>query len=158
MSNFNFRTDMADERVDAYKQVHNLSKIDGIKVESKEDDVLKITTVDVLDDNGKEALGKDIGKYITMEFKEIDYLTDEQKQNIIKALAEQIKLLAGENVHSIMVVGLGNEAITPDALGPKVISFINVTRHMLKYASEFVKPGTKEISALSPRCFGNYRN
>ena len=93
-----------------------------------------------------------------MEFKEIDYLTDEQKQNIIKALAEQIKLLAGENVHSIMVVGLGNEAITPDALGPKVISFINVTRHMLKYASEFVKPGTKEISALSPRCFGNYRN
>ena len=58
MENFSFRTDMADERVDTYKQVHNLSEINGIKVESKSNDIFKITTVDVLNENGKDAVKK----------------------------------------------------------------------------------------------------
>ena len=66
-SYLNFRTDMADERVDTYKKVHNLSEIDGIKVESKKIDKINTTIVDVLNDNGKKAVGKDIGKYITIE-------------------------------------------------------------------------------------------
>ena len=66
MRNFSFRTDMADERVDTYKQVNNLTEIDGIKVESKTDDMLTITTVDVLNENGKNAVKKDIGKYLSV--------------------------------------------------------------------------------------------
>lgn len=154
MQGFNFRTDMADERVDTYKEVHNLSEINGIKVESKKDEILKITTVDVLNENGKNALGKDIGKYITMEFKQIEYLTDEEKQKIISELANQINSIINKPVNSIMIVGLGNEKVTPDALGPKVVSFVNVTRHMLRYAKEFVMPNTKEISAISPGVMG----
>lgn len=154
MSNFNFRTDMADERVDQYKQVHNLSAIDGIKVTSENSNVSKTTIVEVLNENGKNAVGKDVGKYITMEITDIEYLTDDQKQQIISELAKQIDLLVGDNIDSIMIVGLGNVAVTPDALGPKVVSFVNVTRHMLKYAKDFVEPGTKEISAISPGVLG----
>lgn len=154
MKSFNFRTDMADERVDTYKQVNNLTEIDGIKVESKKEDILTITTVDVLNENGKDAVKKDIGKYVTMEMKEVEYLTDEQKQKIIEALANQIKNVIGRDVNSIMIVGLGNAEVTPDALGPKVVSFVNVTRHMLMYAKEYVEPGTKEISAISPGVLG----
>ena len=154
MKNFNFRTDMADERVDTYKQVNNLTEINGIKVESKTEDIIKTTTVDVLNENGKNAVKKDIGKYITMEIKDVEYLTDEQKQSVIAALANQIKILIGKEVNSFMIVGLGNEAVTPDALGPKVVSFVNVTRHMLMYAKESVEPGTKEISAISPGVLG----
>lgn len=154
MKDFNFRTDMADERVDTYKQVHNLTEIDGIKVESVKDEIIKTTTVDVLNENGKNAVKKDIGKYITMEIKDVEYLTDDQKQSVITAVANQIKILIGKDVNNILIVGLGNEAVTPDALGPKVVSFVNVTRHMLKYAKEFVEPGTKEISAISPGVLG----
>ena len=154
MKNFSFRTDMADERVDTYKQVHNLTEIDGVKVESKTEDVIKITTVDVLNENGKNAVKKDIGKYITMEIKDVEYLTEEQKHSVITAVANEIKILISKDVNNILIVGLGNEAVTPDALGPKVVSFVNVTRHMLKYAKEFVKPGTKEISAISPGVLG----
>ena len=154
MSNFNFRTDMADERVDQYKQVHNLSAIDGIKVTSENSNVSKTTIVEVLNENGKNAVGKDVGKYITLEITDIEYLTDDQKQQIISELAKQIDLLVGDNIDSIMIVGLGNVAVTPDALGPKVVSFVNVTRHMLKYAKDFVEPGTKEISAISPGVLG----
>ena len=154
MKGFNFRTDMADERVDTYKQVHNLTEINGIKVESITEDIIKTTTVDVLNENGKNAVKKDIGKYITMEIKDVEYLTEEQKQSVITAVANQIKILIGKEVNNILIVGLGNEAVTPDALGPKVVSFVNVTRHMLKYAKEFVEPGTKEISAISPGVLG----
>lgn len=154
MKNFNFRTDMADERVDTYKQVNNLTEIDGVKVESVTEDIIKTTTVDVLNENGKNAVKKDIGKYVTMEIKEVEYLTEEQKQAVISALANQIKILIGKDVNSFMIVGLGNEKVTPDALGPKVVSFINVTRHMLMYAKEYVEPGTKEISAISPGVLG----
>ena len=154
MKNFNFRTDMADERVDTYKQVNNLTEIDGIKVESKTEDIIKITTVDVLNENGKNAVKKDVGKYVTMEIRDVEYLTDEQKQEVIDSVANQIKILIGRDVNNILIVGLGNEAVTPDALGPKVVSFVNVTRHMLKYAKEFVEPGTKEISAISPGVLG----
>ena len=154
MKDFNFRTDMADERVDTYKQVNNLTEINGIKVESITEDIIKTTTVDVLNENGKNAVKKDIGKYITMEIRDVEYLTDEQKQSVITAVANQINILIGKEVNNILIVGLGNEAVTPDALGPKVVSFVNVTRHMLKYAKEFVEPGTKEISAISPGVLG----
>ncbi len=154
MKDFNFRTDMADERVDTYKQVHNLTEINGVKLESKTEDIIKTTTVDVLNENGKNAVKKDIGKYVTMEIKDVEYLTEEQKQSVITAVANQIKILIGKEVNNILIVGLGNEAVTPDALGPKVVSFVNVTRHMLKYAKEFVEPGTKEISAISPGVLG----
>ncbi len=154
MVNFNFRTDMADERVDTYKQVNNLTEIDGIKVETKSEEMVKTTTVDVLNENGKNAVKKDIGKYITIEISDVEYLTEEQKQRVISALSEQIKILIGRNLNSVMIVGLGNESVTPDALGPKVVSYINVTRHMLMYAKDYVEPGTREISAISPGVLG----
>ena len=150
----NFRTDMADERVDEYKKVNNLSDIDGIKVETNNLESVKITTVDVLNENGKNAVGKDIGKYITMEIEDVEYLTEKTKEKIIDVLANQIKILVGDNLDSIMVVGLGNEYVTPDALGPKVVSFTNVTRHVIKYAKELVEDKTREISAISPGVMG----
>lgn len=150
----NFRTDMADERVDEYKKVHNLSDIAGIKVETQKAELATVTTVDVLNEDGKQAVGKDIGKYITIELSDITTLTEEERNKMAEEVAKQIKILVGENLSSVMVVGLGNEYVTPDALGPKVISFINVTRHVIKYASDIVRPGTREISAISPGVLG----
>ena len=154
MEFFNYRTDMADERVDQYKQVHNLSNIDGIKVDTTKKEDIQITVVDVLNENGKKALNKDIGRYITIEIKEIEYMAEDKKQSLIQELANNILSLISNKIESVMVVGLGNINVTPDALGPKVVSSINVTRHMLKYAKEYVEPGTREISAISPGVLG----
>ena len=62
MEDLSFRTDMADERVDEYRRVHNLSKIDGIKIKTRKNKNIKTTTVDVLNEKGKSAVGKDIGR------------------------------------------------------------------------------------------------
>ncbi|MBR5227840.1 MAG: GPR endopeptidase [Clostridia bacterium] len=150
----NFRTDMADERVDTYKRVNNLSDIDGIKVTTESGSSFTTTVVEVLNKNGSNAVKKEIGKYITMELYEVEYLEEKDKQNIISDLANQIKDLVGEKVNSVMVVGIGNSKVTPDALGPKVVSFVNVTRHLLRYAKDLVTEPVNEISAISPGVMG----
>lgn len=153
--NLNFRTDMADERVDTYKRVNNLSSIDGIKVTSKEEDGVTVTTVDVLNENGERAVLKKVGKYITMQIQDADCLENDDKEAVSNKLAEQISNLIGDDKEkSILVVGLGNMYVTPDALGPKVVKDIEVTRHLLNFAKEFVTPGTREVSAISPGVLG----
>lgn len=151
----NFKTDMADERVDTYKRVNNLTEIDGVKVESKNDEIVTTTTVDVLNENGATALSKEIGKYITMEIKDIKYLEEKDKNKIINTLSNEIKNLIGEDkTKSILVVGLGNIYVTPDSLGPKVVQSVDITRHLINFAKDFVEPDTRSVSALSPGVLG----
>lgn len=150
-----FRTDMADERVDTYKRVHNLSEVDGIKVESQNENGVITTVVDVLNENGEKAVSKQIGKYITMEITDIELLEETEKQALEAEVAKQVKTLIGEDEKkSILVVGLGNIAVTPDALGPKVIKSIDITRHLLHYAKDLVDPSTRSVSAISPGVLG----
>ncbi len=151
---FKYITDMADERVDEYKKTHNLSYIDGIKVESSKTKSYTVTSVDVLNENGSAALGKDIGKYITLEINNVLVLESKDIQEITNKLSELLISLIEKNVEKIMVVGLGNEMVTADSLGPKVIKNINVTRHVIKYMKDLVEPGTREITALSPGVLG----
>lgn len=151
----NFRTDMADERVDTYKKVKNVSEVDGIKVETKNKDGIITTVVEVLNEQGKEALKKEIGKYITIEIADLSKLEKENNDEVSIVLGEKIKELIGEdNAKSILVVGLGNEAATPDALGPKVTKEVNITRHIINFAKEFVEPNTRSISAIAPGVLG----
>ena len=94
-----FRTDMADERVDTYKRVNNLSEIDGIKVENKVEDGVTTTVVDVLNENGKEAVKKDIGRYITIDINEtIDLKEDSDK--IAKVLSNSINSMIDNDISS----------------------------------------------------------
>lgn len=145
---------MADERVDTYKKVNNLTQIDGVKVESIRDNSVTITIVDVLNENGSQAVKKEIGKYITMELNDVEYLDEKEKENIIHNLSKQIKSLINIEFKSVMIVGLGNVNVTPDALGPKVVSFVDITRHILRYARELVTEPMNEVSAISPGVLG----
>ena len=76
-------------------------------------------------------------------------------EKISKKVSETIKelgnLIAGDTV---LVVGLGNWDVTADALGPKVISDIEITRHLLEYMPEYVVPGTRPVCAVSPGVLG----
>ncbi len=153
--NFNFRTDMADERVDSYKKINNLSEVDGIKVSTDSKDGVHTTIVDVLNENGEKAISKKIGRYITLEIQDLKYLEEEQKENIVSMISSMLKeLLPQDYKKSIIVLGLGNEYVTPDSLGPKVVKDIEITRHLIKLAKEFIDDNTREISALAPGVLG----
>ena len=151
MCEFKYNTDMADERVDEYKYVNNLSAIDGIEVLQEKYDEFNITTVNVLNENGKNAIDKEIGSYITFEMDNIKYIEDKQK--IIEKITEHLKKLIKDN-ESVLVVVLGNVYVTADALGSKVINRVEATRHILKFAKDIIDSDTREVSAIAPGVMG----
>lgn len=152
----NYSTDMADERVDTYKKVHNLSQIDGVEVQSETKEGVVVTTVNVLNENGVKAVSKEIGTYITMEIQDLEYLEEDKKKFVMDEVAKEVtKLIGSDKNESILVVGLGNVYVTPDALGPKVIQKIEVTRHLINFAKELVDVNnTRNVSAISPGVLG----
>lgn len=152
MCKIKFNTDMADERVDEYKIINNMSAIDGIEITEEKYEEFKVTEVNVINENGANAIEKDIGKYITFEMDNIKYINDINKvtEKIIQILNELI-----QKEKSVMVVGLGNMYVTPDALGAKVVKGIEVTRHILLLAKEILSENTREVSAICPGVMGN---
>jgi spore protease len=73
-----------------------------------------------------------------------------------KRLAQEITALAGDAIHQAptLVVGLGNRFVTPDALGPRVVDKIYVTRHITKYMPDLLQKKLKEVSAIAPGVLG----
>lgn len=72
-------------------------------------------------------------------------------------IGKEVKQMIEKNTSEkddVMVVGLGNLNITPDALGPKVISEVNITRHILEYVPNFMDENTRPVSAISPGVLG----
>ncbi|MBQ8762883.1 MAG: GPR endopeptidase [Clostridia bacterium] len=120
----NFRTDLALERCE------NLDKksLGGVKMEVFKENNAKITRIDVLNDEGKKTVGKPIGKYVTVEvtpFARHAQFIDDSLESVSKEIRRIIPQRG-----SVLVAGLGNMSITPDALGPKCASMIFATRHI----------------------------
>lgn len=155
----NFRTDLALERRDLYKKAHNIEdEVDGIETEEeKVDEDIKITRVKVLNENGENAIGKKVGNYITIDINNLKIAGEEQIQKASEALTKELKELLKKHIEEqepLLVVGLGNLYVTPDALGPKVVQDIDVTRHILQYMPEALDKNTRPVSAISPGVLG----
>ena len=127
-------------------------------MEEKEvNEKIKISKVKIINENGEKLIGKPKGTYITIDVKKLKIATEEELEEAANVLAEQLKELINIHVDSmadVLVVGLGNEYITPDSLGPKVIANIEITRHVIKYLPQYVEEGTRPISAISPGVLG----
>ena len=158
MRRVHYRTDMADERVDEYKKVNNLTDLEGVEVVQDKKENSTVTTVNVLNEKGEESLSKKIGSYITVDTNDIKYLEDEDENKLVNVISDEIKKLIGSksktNLDSVLVVGLGNEYITPDALGPKVVKNINITRHVINLTKSLASSNVRSVSAIMPGVLG----
>lgn len=156
---YNFRTDMADERRDIYKKANNLeSDIPGIQtIEKSSDENIKSSIVKILNEEGEKAIGKPIGTYVTVDVKNLRLAGEDEIEKVSSLISEELKAIINEKISNqdeILVVGLGNQFVTPDSLGPKVVSEVEITRHLLKYAPECVVPGSRSVSAVAPGVLG----
>lgn len=155
---YNFRTDMADERKDIYKKANKLDNIPGIETyENIIDDNIKTNIVKIVDSNGEKAIGKPIGTYVTIDIKNLKLATDEDIDKASNVVRDELKKIIDSHCESqdeILVVGLGNQFVTPDSLGPKVVSEIDVTKHFIKYTPQYVKEGTRSVCAIAPGVLG----
>lgn len=145
----NFRTDLAIECKEEYGE----SEIVGVKYTEKYNETSKTTIIEVLNKKGELAIGKPVGNYITVEvpnFSSDGEILDDRLTAIKEELA---RLIPNDGV--ILVVGLGNDNITPDALGPRTIDKIIATRHIsAELAKSVGLEGLRMVSALAPGVLG----
>ena len=155
---YNFRTDLALERRDIYQKANKLNQIDGVESTEEEiNDNIKVSRVKITNSKGEEALGKPIGTYVTIDVKKLKMAGEEEIQKTSEVLTDELKKIVEMHVNNqedILIVGLGNIYVTPDALGPKVINEIDITRHLLEYMPEVLEENTREVSAISPGVLG----
>ncbi len=151
---YQIRTDLAVENRELYKEI-NQEYSPGIDVEKKEENNYTITRVKVLTNEGSENIHKPIGTYITIDVPRLNKSDEDLKDEISQVLAKEIKGLGKNKEDSkILIVGLGNWNITPDALGPKVVERVLVTRQFfVNYNKEFDET-MANVAALSPGVMG----
>lgn len=118
------RTDLALEK----REFLGLKEPEGVECRSFGEGDAFFTEIKILNQKGSEALGKPIGTYITAEIPRLmkNPVTDEE---LIDSIAKQLSALLPHE-GTVLVVGLGNTDITPDAVGPKSISMVLATRHI----------------------------
>lgn len=150
------RTDLALEAREYYsEQNESENEIDGVEVEEYIDKQVIITHVKVLDENGEKILGKPKGSYITLEFADFVYYDADAKEDVSQTLAKELsKIIKINEKSTVLVVGLGNWNITPDALGPQVTSKLMVTRHLKEYVPDSIDEGIIPVSAIAPGVLG----
>lgn len=156
---YNFRTDLADERRDIYRKANKMEKeIEGIETEEENvDEDIHISRVKITNPQGEVAIGKPMGSYITIDIKNLKIAREEEMEKASETLSQELKKLIDNKVQEkedILVVGLGNIYVTPDALGPKVVNEIEVTRHLIQYLPQYVDENTRPVSAVSPGVLG----
>jgi len=144
-NNMLFRTDLAIESVDDLEINSTYEVIDGIKI-----------TKLIVDDDLSVKINKKQGIYVTIEFDDItDFHSREKLGNLLNL--ELKKMLNYKNIDDdfeCLVIGLGNEKSTADALGPLTINNILVTRHLF-YMNKKIDEGIRKVSAISPGVMGD---
>lgn len=154
----NIRTDLVLEAHELLKENEfNNERRDppGVDIENAGTEDIKITRVKVTSPTGEVAIGKPMGNYITLEVPRLKENDQVLYEETCKALAmELVRILKLRDDSTIMVIGLGNWNVTPDALGPKAVSGLMVTRHLLEYVPEQVDKGVRPVCAVSPGVLG----
>lgn len=150
------RTDLAIEAHEMYTENEKVDKVSGVKTEKFENKGITVTRVKILDDNGSKALKKPIGNYVTLEIPGYVHETQENFDAITKTFSKELADLMPDRKKDsvILVVGLGNRNITADALGPKVVDGLLVTRHLFELMPEDINEGLAPVCALSPGVLG----
>jgi len=147
------RTDLALEVRESFQD--DDVEIRGVELKEEYDkkNNIRISILTIKDEKGARAMGKPIGTYITIEAPDISKEDEDYHRKVSDEIAKYLKKLAGDlKKEEILIVGLGNREVTPDALGPMVVDNLFITRHLIKeYGKEFKEKNNLGcISAISP--------
>ena len=153
-----FRTDLAVERREIFKRANKInSEIDGIKIETKNLNDIKVTNVKIENEKGSEALKRKIGNYITIDLDTINNLSIEKEKEVIQVFSDELKMIIDQHIDKsdeILIVGLGNLNATPDSFGAKVVENIEITRHIKMFLPNAIDKTVRSVSAIVPGVLG----
>ena len=133
MERFQVRTDLALEARESFEE--DDVEIRGVSIDESYDEErdIRVTKVCIETENGAKAMGKPVGTYITLEAPGLSEPDEGYHREVSEKLAEYLRELLGtEEEKSVLVVGLGNREVTPDALGPETVGNLLITRHVVR--------------------------
>lgn len=145
--NGQIRTDLADEARDLWREnAGETAALPGVKARKEQRDGFDVDEIEILDERGERELCKPRGRYVTIL---LDVLARREEDSFRRAcglLADELRrALALAPGDEVLVAGLGNEAITPDAVGPLAAGQVMVTRHL----KERMPDGFRAFRAVS---------
>ncbi|MBP3447818.1 MAG: GPR endopeptidase [Clostridia bacterium] len=141
------RTDLALESV--YTHQH-----EGITQAQTNYNGVAVTEIEITSQEASDLVGKPMGKFITMETDSFFETEPEKLEQNANLLAKMLGKLLPASFDKILVVGLGNRNITPDALGPCVLDRIMVTNHIMEYLNTDGNSDFRAVGAVSPGVMG----
>lgn len=125
------RTDLAlESKLLAEKSARALTEEDGVRAAEEQLFGYPLTAVEILNENGAAAIHKPEGRYLTLTLQNYWLREEGSFSRAVEAAAEALRRLLPENTKSVLVAGLGNAAMTPDALGSMTLRHLLVTRHL----------------------------
>lgn len=134
------RTDLAVEAAALTKTEQETPVPEGVRLSEEKREGCPVTRVEIVNSRGEAALGKPVGTYVTVDLTGLVKREEDAFPRSCRALAGELRHLlhlAGvEEKAPALVVGLGNRAITPDAVGPGAADHTLVTRHLIHQAPE----------------------
>jgi spore protease len=158
LSAYSVRTDLALEAKEMASGPQG-GDIPGVHTETSQDDGdMIVTKMDVVSEEGAKAIGKLPGHYVTIEVPRLREKDSDLQDRVATRLAQEFaaflqKIGIGKEA-KVLIIGLGNWNVTPDALGPLVVENVMVTRHYFELMPEQVSPGYRQVSAVAPGVLG----
>ena len=161
LEKYSVRTDLALEEKERFESDN--VEISGVVLEEEYDKEreIRITRVKVETENGAKTMGKPVGVYLTMEAPNMAVPDEDYHREVSVKLSGYIQeLIEGRSLDtddlSVLVVGLGNRQVTPDALGPYVADNLCVTRHIVKEYGKYAMgmEHARLVSAIVPGVMG----
>lgn len=147
-------TDMAIEARDIVRGEAR-EEIPGVRVQETQDRGVEVTSVEITEESAEKLMGKPRGHYVTLDVPHFKDRDPDLKHGLTAVLTDEIKrLIPQETQTSVLVVGLGNWNATPDALGPRVIDRLLVTRHLNEVVPVDIRDRMRPVSAVAPGVLG----
>jgi len=146
------RTDLAMEARELWQEsAEKTSRLTGVRARTVRQEGCSVTKVEILNERGAEALGKPVGRYLTVDL--AGCIQTRRFDRCVRVVGRQLRLLLPDE-GNLLVVGLGNAAMTPDAIGPTALSHLLVTRHLISTLPEHFG-AFRGVAALSPGVLGD---
>lgn len=155
MKNYSVRTDLALEEKERFASDN--VEVQGVVLEEEydEENEIRLTRVVIETENGAKIMGKPTGIYLTLESPDLALEVEENSRVLQERICDCIRELIFHKIScedrkelKILFVGLGNRAVTPDALGPYVADHLEVNRHIVKEYGKYAMR-TEQLIVLS---------
>ena len=146
-----FRTDLAVEAIENHKTA---AALPHVRQSDRTLEGFAVHEVRILSEDAAREIGKPQGRYLTLELDALIRREEDAFPRACKALSTLLReLLPHPNDGPVLIAGLGNRMITPDAIGPQTADHVIATRHLVAQ-SPAIFADWRPVSALAPGVLG----